>query len=163
MDKTYKVQVNNTFDFVIDTRATADLDAIRNRQNSFHILKDHQSRNAEILEKDFLRKTYTIRLDSAVYTVKISDALDQLIEDMGFGRGETGHITEVKAPMPGLVLDTQVEAGQSVGENETLIVLEAMKMENIILSPRSGVIKSVTVKKGDAVDKGQLLITFEEE
>ncbi|MBC9796201.1 acetyl-CoA carboxylase biotin carboxyl carrier protein subunit [Sinomicrobium weinanense] len=162
MDKTYKVKVNNTFDFVIDTRNTALPDMIKTGQGSYHILKNHQSLNAEILETDFLRKTYTVSLDGEIYTVKISDALDQLIEDMGFARGEAGHVSEITAPMPGLVLDIQAETGQHVEENDTLIVLEAMKMENIILSPRSGLIKSIMVARGDAVDKDQLLIAFEE-
>lgn len=162
MDKTYKVKVNDTFDLVIDPRNAAAPDVIKTGQNSYHILKGHQSLNAEILETDFLHKTYTIRLDGAIYTVKISDALDQLIEDMGFGRGDTGHIAEIRAPMPGLVLDIQAKAGQHIEENDTLLVLEAMKMENIILSPRGGIIKSITVEKGDAVDKDQLLISFEE-
>jgi biotin carboxyl carrier protein len=48
-----------------------------------------------------------------------------------------------------------------VKENEQLLILEAMKMENSILSPRDGIIKSISVAKSQAVDKGQLLIEFE--
>ncbi|PHK07691.1 acetyl-COA carboxylase, partial [Nostoc linckia z13] len=64
-------------------------------------------------------------------------------------------------PIPGLILEISVSVGQEVKENDNLLILEAMKMENTFVSPRAGVIKSIAVNKGDAVDKGQLLIEFE--
>jgi biotin carboxyl carrier protein len=63
--------------------------------------------------------------------------------------------------MPGLILEIHVRIGQAVNENDPLLILEAMKMENVITSPRDGIIKSISVKKSDAVDKNQLLIEFE--
>jgi biotin carboxyl carrier protein len=63
--------------------------------------------------------------------------------------------------MPGLILEISVVVGQTVKENDNLIILGAMKMENSFLSPRDGVIKTISVLMGDAVDKGQLLIEFE--
>jgi biotin carboxyl carrier protein len=63
--------------------------------------------------------------------------------------------------MPGLILEIHVQTGQEVNEDDPLLILEAMKMENVITSPRDGIIKSITVKKGETVDKNQLLIEFE--
>jgi len=63
--------------------------------------------------------------------------------------------------MPGLILEINVEVDQEVNENDTLLILEAMKMENVITSPRSGIIKSISVNKGEAVEKNQLLIEFQ--
>jgi biotin carboxyl carrier protein len=63
--------------------------------------------------------------------------------------------------MPGLILEISVVVGQSVKENDSILILGAMKMENSFLSPRDGVIKSIAVVIGDAVVKGQLLIEFE--
>ena len=80
---------------------------------------------------------------------------------MGFSVGTTKQINFILAPMPGLILEINVEVGQEVNENDNLLILEAMKMENIITSPRDGVIKSISIKKGDAVEKNQLLIEFE--
>ncbi len=91
----------------------------------------------------------------------ISGALDELIKSMGIERGRTKVVNAIKAPMPGLILEINVSVGQEVKENDPLLILEAMKMENCFLSPRDGVIKSITVEKGNAVDKGQLLIEFE--
>jgi biotin carboxyl carrier protein len=78
-----------------------------------------------------------------------------------FEVGLTKQVNAIKAPMPGLILEINVVVGQTVQENDPLLILEAMKMENSFLSPRDGVIKSIAVTKGDAVDKGQLLIEFE--
>ena len=76
----------------------------------------------------------------------------------GLGGSDEG---ELLTKMPGKIVKINVEEGQTVKKGETLIILEAMKMENIITSPRDGIIKSISVKKGDAVEKNQLLIEFE--
>ncbi len=69
-------------------------------------------------------------------------------------------INEIKAPMPGLVLDIRVAEGDAVKKGDTILVLEAMKMENSIKSPTDGLVKKISVKKGLAVEKNQVLINF---
>ena len=64
------------------------------------------------------------------------------------------------APMPGNILDVKVKAGDSVKAGDTLLILEAMKMENEISAPQDGTIASVNVRKGDVVNSGDLLITM---
>jgi biotin carboxyl carrier protein len=73
------------------------------------------------------------------------------------GRGESG----VMAPMPATVVALNTAAGQPVKEGETLIVLEAMKMELPIKSPRSGRVKAVHCAKGDLVQPGVILVEIE--
>lgn len=68
-----------------------------------------------------------------------------------------GDGTPVNAPMPGTILRVDVKAGQNVKSGDTLMVLEAMKMENEILAPKDGVVSSVAVKQGDSVQTGALL------
>lgn len=159
--KTFKASVNNTDYFEISNENIQNLDVVPTKANTFHILKNNQSFNAEIIEKDFNNKTYTVKVNNTVYNVAITDSLDQLIKDMGFEVGASKHVNDIKAPMPGLILDISVSQGQEVKENDTLLILEAMKMENVLTSPRDGVIKTISVAKGDAVDKNQLLIEFE--
>jgi biotin carboxyl carrier protein len=69
-------------------------------------------------------------------------------------------INTIKAPMPGLIIDLKVQAGSTVKAGDPLLILEAMKMENIIKSSGEGIVKSVKVKKGDSVEKGEVLIEF---
>ncbi|MCL4155747.1 UNVERIFIED_CONTAM: hypothetical protein GTU68_052685 [Idotea baltica] len=62
--------------------------------------------------------------------------------------------------MPGLVLNIRVSPGDEVAEGDTLLVLEAMKMENVIKAVGNGTVKEIKVGHGDKVDKGQILIQF---
>lgn len=64
----------------------------------------------------------------------------------------------VSAPMPGTVLAVKVSVGQTVKKGETVVLLEAMKMENEIPAPRDGVVASVSVNKGSSVQAGDLLL-----
>ena len=157
----YKVNVNDTFHFEMDSQSVSQLDAVRAELNQFHILHENTSFKASIVEADFNQKKYTVLVNGNTYTVVISNPLDILIKEMGFETGLAKQVNAIKAPMPGLILEISVVVGQEVKENDNLIILGAMKMENSFLSPRDGVIKTISVAVGDAVDKGQLLIEFE--
>ena len=161
MNQSFKLSVNNQHAFDLSESDLQNLDAVAVGNSQFHLLKDHQPYQAEIIESDFNQKKYTVKVNNVNYTVAISNALDQLISSMGFEVGAAKQVNAIKAPMPGLILEIHVEVGQTVKENDSLIILGAMKMENSFLSPRDGVIKSIAVVVGDAVEKGQLLIEFE--
>lgn len=161
MSLNYKVTVNNSFHFDFEKESISQLDAVPTEANSFHVLHQNTPYKTEIIASDFNHKSYTVKVNNTNYTVVISNPLDILIKEMGFEVGLTKQVNAIKAPMPGLILEISVFVGQSVKENDNLIILGAMKMENSFLSPRDGVIKSISVSTGDAVEKGQLLIEFE--
>ena len=161
MDINYKVTVNNTTFFDSKASEANEIDAVEITPSQFHVLKDSQPYTAEIVSSDFLAKTYGVKVNGNLYNVSIATPLDSLIKEMGFEVGASKQVNVIKAPMPGLILEMSVSVGQEVKENDCLLILEAMKMENSFLSPRAGIIKSISAKKGDAVEKGQLLIEFE--
>lgn len=161
MNANYKLSVNNSTSFELAESDLKKLDAVRVEVSKFHVLNDSKPYQAEIISADFISKKYTVKVNNNTYEVNISNPLDELIKSMGIERGKTKVVNAIKAPMPGLILEISVEVGQTVKENDPLLILEAMKMENSFLSPRDGVIKSIAVVKGNAVDKGQLLIEFE--
>lgn len=161
MSQKYHVKVNNSLDLELSNQDVNSLDAIKTNQGTFHILHNIKSYQAEIVSSDFYGKNYTVKINNNHYHIDISTHLDQLIKKMGFELGAAKQVDSIKAPMPGLILDIMVKEGQEVKEDDGLLILEAMKMENIISSPRDGVIKSVNVSKGDAIDKNHLLIEFE--
>ena len=157
----YKVKVNNTFDFEITEEEIRGLDIHKTSKNKSHFLHQHKSVEAEIIKADFLQKKYLVKINSNIHEVQIADELDLLIEKMGLSLGNTQAENDIKAPMPGLILDVNVKEGDEVKEGDFLLVLEAMKMENALSAPRDGKVKSVSVKKGDKVDKNQLLVEME--
>ena len=93
--------------------------------------------------------------------VILIDNLDLLIEKMGLNSTKTKKLSVLKAPMPGLVTGIKIAAGQEVEKGTPLIILEAMKMENMISAPHHAIIKSVNVSIGQAVDKGSVLVEFD--
>ncbi len=95
------------------------------------------------------------------YDVKIEDEYDQKVKQMGLLAVTSQKINSIKAPMPGLIIDVMVEKGQEISVGTPLLVLSAMKMENIILSQGEGIVKLIAVQKDDAVEKGQLIIEME--
>jgi len=97
------------------------------------------------------------------YNIKIDDQYDTMVTKMGLFEETEAISNDIKAPMPGYIVDIMVAAGDVIEEGTPLFVLSAMKMENIILSAGKGVIKSIEVKVDDSVDKGQLIIEIEDE
>jgi biotin carboxyl carrier protein len=116
---------------------------------------------ARVKAFDTKTKTYTINVSGFDYHVKVKERIDRLIDELGFLTIQKNSVKEIKSPMPGLVVQIFVEVGQEVNEGDKLLSLEAMKMENILKSPGSGVIKSISANKGSTVDKNQILISFE--
>ncbi|AXT20258.1 acetyl-CoA carboxylase biotin carboxyl carrier protein subunit [Flavobacteriaceae bacterium AU392] len=161
MSETYKTKVNNSFEFEVSESDLKDLDSVQVDDSNYHILHNNSSYKAEIISVNYNKRTYTILVNGAKHEVVITNQLDQLIKEMGFEVGAGKQVNDIKAPMPGLILEVSVSAGQEIQENDPLLILEAMKMENSIISPRDGVIKSIAINKGDAVEKNQLLIEFE--
>lgn len=70
-------------------------------------------------------------------------------------------VSAVRSPLPGTIIDIRVTVGQAVKKGETVVVLEAMKMENNIDADRDGKVKEIKVAKGDTVMEGSILVTIE--
>ncbi len=161
MSKHFKATVNTAFQFDVSESDVSNLDAVATSKTSYHVLHQNKPYEAKIVASNFNGKSYQISINNNNYQVQISNDLDVMIKEMGFTARTSKLADAIKAPMPGLILEIQVEVGQTVKENDPLLILEAMKMENSMVSPRDGVIKSLAIKRGDAVEKNQLLIEFE--
>lgn len=105
-------------------------------------------------------KTLTLLYNGNKFNASISEPIDEILKSMGLENALTPKISDMKAPMPGLVLQVLVNAGDTVNKGDKILVLEAMKMENAIKSPTDGIVNDVLVSQGMAVDKNQVLITF---
>ncbi|MCW5519065.1 acetyl-CoA carboxylase biotin carboxyl carrier protein subunit [Aureitalea sp. L0-47] len=161
MSASYKASVNGSAQIEINIEELSKLDIIDTKDKSYHVIQNNESIIARVKSGNRENKTYVIRIGPNTYEVVLLDKVDELIEKMGLSVGQGLQINELEAPMPGLILDIQVAAGDEVKEGDALLILSAMKMENNILSPRAGVIRKVLVARGDAIDKGQVLIEYE--
>lgn len=157
----YKTKINEQFEFEFESSATQELDIVKTGANTFHLIKNNQSYQASIESIDYELKTAKININGRSYDVQVKDTFDQLVSKLGLEVVNSTMIKDVKAPMPGLVLDVAVGPGQSIQKGDKLLILEAMKMENVIKSDGEGIIKTIHIEKGAAVDKGQLLIEME--
>ena len=126
----------------------------------FHILMNTKSYRAEVIKADLAAKSFLLKINGEIYTVELKDKFDMLLEKMGMNNASAGRVNNIKAPMPGLIIDLRVKQGDPVMPGDPLLILEAMKMENMIKASAQGVVKSVKVKKGDSVEKNQILIEF---
>ena len=103
----------------------------------------------------------TFRINGVRKEVRVMDERAQLLERMGMSVRAVVASGDIKAPMPGKVLQVLVNAGDKVEEGQALLVLEAMKMENVIKSTSEGTVSDIPVSPGQAVEKGGLLVAFE--
>ncbi len=161
MDKSYKVNVNKSSEFEFNSKQIEELNVVKEGNSRYHILNNTHAVKGELISKDFDSKSYTIAVNSNTYQIKISTPLDKLIKELGFSMGNSKKLNDIKAPMPGIIIGMEVKEGDEVIEGDTLLILEAMKMENAITSPKDARVKSIQVKVGDTVEKNKLLIELE--
>lgn len=159
-DATYTVKVDDGYEFSFDQHSAAP-DWVDLGGDRFHLRDGNTSYHLSILNYDKASRTLQVEINGRKHRVKIENELDALIRQMGFSNQVIHKAKEVKAPMPGTVLDLFVEVGQTIQEGEKLLILEAMKMENVLKAPGEGVIKEVKVGKGKAVNKNEILIVLE--
>ena len=153
----YKVKVNE-FEFAFTKDQIDAVDLVKKSPTEFNLIKDHRSVNARLIVADNDARKLTIEVDGENFDIEIKDELDQMLDKMGFSAVANKQIKEIKAPMPGLVLEIAVTEGQEVKEGDKILILVAMKMENSILIHANATIKRIAVTAGEAVDKGQLLV-----
>ncbi|WP_231458765.1 MULTISPECIES: acetyl-CoA carboxylase biotin carboxyl carrier protein subunit [unclassified Pedobacter] len=164
----YKIKVNDNFQFELEEKASdfylngskLNVDVSDTAANATNIIYNNKSFNAEIVELNRMDKTCTVRVNGNNYSLKVEDKFDQLLKQLGLDNIASAKIAEIKAPMPGLVLSVAVKEGTEVKKGDNLLILEAMKMENIIKSPTDGIVKKIAVIQGDKVEKNQVLLQF---
>lgn len=165
----YKVKVNDQLNFQIDSTgeqflvngSAVELDVqALTRPNSSSVIYQNKSYNVEVVEMNSLEKTAIVKINGNSYTVQVEDQFDLLLKQLGMDTAAGTKIREIKAPMPGLVLKIMVAEGAEVKKGDSLLVLEAMKMENILKSSTDGMVKKIYVAKGDKIEKNTVLLQF---
>jgi acetyl/propionyl-CoA carboxylase alpha subunit len=162
-------KVNDTQVFEIDDKNNAltlngeqvQPDWVKTGERTFHAIINNQSLTLELGSVDETGKQLTVVVNGVKYQVALQNQFDLLLKQLGMDKMASGKVNMIKAPMPGMVLRIDVKAGDTVKKGDALLVLEAMKMENVIKATGDAVVKKVVAVERTAVDKGQVLVEFE--
>ena len=158
--KEFKIDLDKGLNSGVMDGDSFDWDIIKTKGDNYSIIKDNKSYNVEILSIKPEEKSFFIKVDGIKYHLNAKDKYDELLHSLGMDNLTSKKVADLKAPMPGLVLEISVEVGQEVAKGDTLLILEAMKMENVIKSPTDGVVKSISVNKTETVEKNQVILNF---
>lgn len=116
---------------------------------------------AELIDGPDAQGHVHVRINGVEMRIQVANHRSLLLEKMGMNVAEDAGLNRVEAPMPGKVLSVSVKTGDEVQEGDALLVLEAMKMENVIRAPQTGILSEVLPVAGQAVEKGALLVAYE--
>ena len=163
-----KVAINNKEYSVEETKEGMSIggdlfawDLLPLSENRFHAIYKDQSFQLDVVNADYQAKTFQIKVNGQVFELTAKDRFDLLLDKLGMSGATAQKMNELKAPMPGLVLEILATPGAEVQKGDKLLILEAMKMENVLKSPGDGVVKAIKVEKGNNVEKNEVLIVFE--
>lgn len=165
----WQIKVNQ-HDFTVETTGKNNemkvndhtwlFDLVLRGEKQFIVQLNNRSIEVFVLKYDALQKKGTFIVNGKKCTLSATDEMGLLLKKLGMDNTGTRQVKELKAPMPGMVVKVEVEAGSAVKKDQALVILEAMKMENILKAQADGIVQQVEVKKGQAVEKNQVLIRF---
>jgi acetyl/propionyl-CoA carboxylase alpha subunit len=138
------------------------LDLVRVSDTLLHVLQDQKSYLIDVIHADYATKEFTLRIDGKEVHIKLRDDVENRVHAMGFDVSKNHvKLKQISSPMPGLVLKILASEGDQVTEGQPVLVLEAMKMENVLSAPTDGIISEILVTSGKNVNKGQVLVRLD--
>jgi biotin carboxyl carrier protein len=152
------VELNNKIDFIINTNETVGI--VKNANASFMVQVDGNQVLADLVSIDEDNKEVKVKIDQQLYTVNVQEPADLLLQKVGVSIVTEKKITNLKSAMPGLVLEILVAEGQAVKKGDVLLIVEAMKMENLFKASADLTIDKIKIAEKQIIEKGQELITF---
>ncbi|KAA3616263.1 MAG: acetyl-CoA carboxylase biotin carboxyl carrier protein subunit [Calditrichaeota bacterium] len=151
---------------------------VENTANHYNTIIDGQRYSVEVLKQDsahcvlkidediaefFINKSgeiYNVTLENKVASSTVMDHRIYERQQKSSGVPSDTQSKQLLSPMPGLIVDVLFKTDDEVEQGDSLLILEAMKMENVIKSPRKARIKNIFVEKNKSVEKDQILIEF---
>lgn len=125
------------------------------------VLHNGKSYTAIIENVDRKGKEVALRINGQLYKIAVKEPIDLLLSNMGLDLKSMHKAEPIKAPMPGMVLKILVTPGQQINKGDGLVILEAMKMENILKATGPATVKAIKATERTAVEKGTVLIELE--
>lgn len=157
-DHTYEIVIEGDQISVDGVEIEANMQ-LTGQQDLYSLLMDHASHEVVVEADPLQRGQFGVMIAGTRYDVKVQDERVRRLS-IAQQRPQAGGEIAVRAPIPGLVVKLLVAPGQEVVEGESLLILEAMKMENELRTPRAGVVHEVRTTPGAQVAHGQVLVTI---
>lgn len=156
----YRVETTGQQNEILVENQVQLFDLVARGEKHFVVQLSNRSIEVYVLKYEAAEKKGTFVVNGKKCVLSATDEMDLLLKKLGMDNAGAKQIKELKAPMPGMVVKIEVEAGSVVKKDQALVILEAMKMENVLKAQADGVVQNVEVKKGQAVEKNQVLIRF---
>lgn len=160
-DKGNSFQIESSEEALLVNHIPADYNIATLPNGMISLLFEGKSYTALLKKVDEGEKKITLSLNGKDFSFTIQEPIDLLLEQMGMSGLAARKAESVKAPMPGKVLKVMAQPGQEVQKGDGLLILEAMKMENVLKATQAATVKQVLIQEGVAVEKGAVLIEME--
>ncbi|MEQ9467711.1 MAG: acetyl-CoA carboxylase biotin carboxyl carrier protein subunit [Ekhidna sp.] len=159
VDDADKIKVENKKDEVFINDELFDGEILKINETSFKVFKGTKIFRVDVVERQ--GKEMKLKVNDQLLNVSVTDHIDQILDKLGMDVAASTAVKDIKAPMPGSILNIIVAEGDEVRQGDQLLVLEAMKMENVIKSSGEGKVSKIYVAEKQNVEKNQVLISFE--
>lgn len=155
-DKQFEIEIGNDGRVLVNGEPR-EVDFLPLEASLYSIIMNNQSLQVVVGEGDGM---YDLMIRGRRYEGKVLDERAQLmLMRGGLGESDSGEIT-IRSPMPGLVVAIPVTEGEEIVKGQTVIILESMKMQNELKSPRDGTVQRISVVPGESVEQKKILITI---
>ena len=156
---TDKIKVENNKEGIFLDGKPFEGEIIKINKNSYKVFRSNKIFRVDVVERQ--GKEMKFKVNDQFIDVSVTDHIDHILDKLGMNIAASAVVSDIKAPMPGSILSVSVAEGDEVSEGDPLLVLEAMKMENVIKSPGEGKVSKVHISEKENVEKNQVLISFE--
>lgn len=154
------LQLNKKGDDYLQGDQKVELDIYQIDDRHWHVLYGDRSYRVLLHQIDAAKHQAILSINGKKTSIHLRSSLERLLKELGLENALEVKIESIQAPMPGLIHSIIAKEGETIKKGEPLLILEAMKMENVIKAPIDVVVERIHVTEKDAVDKNALLMSF---
>ena len=160
-----KAKINGEYNYLIEKKdsdflvngATQLCDIQKLGEDYYQVIMDNRCFLAKVYRNE---RELIIKINQKDYHLEIKDDNDMMLEKLGIKSKSTRFHDHLEAPMPGQIIDIFIQKGDKIKAGQPLLILKAMKMENIIKAPHDGMISEVFVRKDQKIEKDTVMVQF---
>lgn len=159
-ERSYAVETlaDGSYQVQIPGGETLIIDAFSAQKGQLHLMSGNRSMDVDVRDGD---DAFYVQMDGRVREISVLNERQKRMQAAGIGTRKSAG-PELTSPMAGKVVAVVSEVGAEVQEGQTILIIEAMKMENDIKAHRDGIIASLGVEQGQLVEVGDVLVTIED-